>query len=206
MHYPIYILHSSADVAAEQLTTRDVQRVLKSCLIRLRGAYKKREWEDLLSAWVKEDGFNYYWLAYFCDCLNQRCFLSQDVHAEIKSLRVNLPPDLRCKQQTPFPLYVKRSYPNQPVIEAYRTAYAATRTFAEWSDRSPPGWFTRLGNSLPSVGGRGKQDVLCEQPARPMRAAHPVRGRTTRPAARDGEILAADGSPTGFKLYGLRDS
>lgn len=199
----LYILHPDAAQAAEQLCDKDVEVALKFCLQRLRWAHKKKQPEsDILLEWVLEDGLNYYWLAYFCDCLNRRTFLGQEVHTEIKSLRISNPAHQRCRRQTEFPLYVKRKYKHQPVIEAYRAAYLEGRNITQWSGRRPPGWFLRLADTV-SARGESQPDLLSQLAPRPLRATNRRGRRSARTTVRNGEIFTIDGKPTGFALYPL---
>lgn len=186
----------------------------QDCFVHLEEAIKALQLARLVSyspspllAWVKEDGFNYHWLGYFCDRLQHRVD-SGKYFSEIVSLRRNPPAGLRCRQQTPF--YATYSNKNDAataermgasfVIASYRIDYIRSRHgYAVWKTSQVPGWVFRVANTI--LPPRERSDFLLRvQPSGPCGSDNAGSLFPQRGEVREGPVGEITG-PDGDKLF-----
>jgi hypothetical protein len=194
----IYLLHSDAEQAANFLAQVDVKGTLQRLLLALQQAHEHKSPRGRFTKWLSQDGFNYYWGAYFAERLQAR----SDCHnwTEIQSLRRHLPLGLRCREQMEFPLYVKRTFHSQSVVSAYRVAYFKRRQdHPQWKDSL--GWSTCLADTLLTLEGSAREVLLRKLFNRPSSATNSRSGKVKRAPLRDGELYSPDGTPMGFRLW-----
>lgn len=201
-----YFLHPLADKAAEQLCEQDVKRTLNYCLRRLQWSHKKSHKGDRLLAWVEECSNNYYWLAFFCEKLQDRCTCQH--WSEIQSLRRHYPRHLvtfsqEYKVNPPaHAKHVKSAFPT--FIAANRVDYFRRRQHnAKWRTAEKPSWWFRLEDSL--LPSRQRQAVLRKVSPRLNRAKHEGSKRIKRVPLRNGQLYTNTGDDTGFSLWPLHN-
>lgn len=189
----MHFLHTDARLASEGICEQETASYLESCVLNLRNMHSVKP-KGLLVKWLEEDGFNYHWLGYFCECLQHRVD-SLRYFAEIKNLRICVPPYLKCTKQTPFPRLLPLKQSNDPIAD-YRLDYVLTRyKYATWNKTDTPAWFARLAHSvLPP--GESADFFSRVQSAGPSRADDPASRCTERKDVRDGPV-ANSIEPTG---------
>lgn len=159
-------LSTDAKAAAHSLCDQDAAPIFMEAMSALL-AHNDMARQSQLVRWVREDGANYHWLAYFCECLLIHPRLNS-YRGRVESLRT-CNPNLHSHSLTPFPYANSIDSNSRPtserVVGASRAHYVTSRCeHAKWSATPPPTWFFRLACSILDEGQR-RRFLLRHQPA-----------------------------------------